>query len=179
MGGLRREKRYLGLAQHKPLTTLWVHPCLHQASGPHPGPALLTPTPAPASLFSTGTTRELQQHPRTPPLPSSWIALPSLTHRLAPLTSGLCSNNTIPQVFLDHLVSATSLFSPHSPYFSSSALFSCRAHLTSVHLGVFVDSLSPTSLESHPLESRNTIFVTAVSQGLKVLTYSKYSVIVC
>ena len=76
---------------------------------------------------------------RSAPLPSSWMSLPSPTHRLAPLTSVLCSNNTIPQVFLDHLVSATSSLSPHSPYFSSSALFFCRAHLTSVHLGVFVD----------------------------------------
>ena len=137
MGGLRREKRYLGLAQHKPLTIL-LGPSL-----PAPGfqpPFSRPPPPPPTSLLSPGTTRELQQHPRTSaPLPSSWMSLPSPTHRLAPLTSVLCSNNTIPQVFLDHLVSATSSLSPHSPYFSSSALFFCRAHLTSVHLGVFVD----------------------------------------
>lgn len=172
MGGLRREKRCLGLAQHKPLTTLLGPSCLHQASG------LLSP--APGLLVLPRHHQGAQQQPRTSaPLPSSWMALPSPTHRLAPLTSALCSNNTAPQVFLDHLVSATSSLSPHSPYFSSSALFICRTHLTSVHLGVFVDGPTTPSLESHPLESRNTIFVTAVCQGLKVLTYSKCSVIVC
>ena len=159
----------------------------HDPSGsvlPAPGfrpPLSRPPAPPPPGLLVLPRHHQgAQQQPRTSaPLPSSWMALPSPTHRLAPLTSALCSNNTAPQVFLDHLVSATSSLSPHSPYFSSSALFICRAHLTSVHLGVFVDGPTTPSLESHPLESRNTIFVTAVCQGLKVLTYSKCSVIVC
>ena len=148
MGGLRREKRCLGLAQHKPLMTLLGPSCLHQASGLlSPAP----PPPAPGLLVLPRHHQGAQQQPRTSaPLPSSWMALPSPTHRLTPLTSALFSNNTAPQVFLDHLVSATSSLSPHSPYFSSSALFICRAHLTSVHLGVFVDGPTPPARKSSP-----------------------------
>lgn len=48
----------------------------------------------------------------------------------SPLPLGLCSNNTITQVFLEHLVSTSSSPSPHSPYCTSSALSFCIVFTT-------------------------------------------------
>ena len=126
-GELGREKRYLGLAWHKHSGRFWIRPCLHQASGP------LSPGPQPS------TARELQKLGGLCILGLlplfCFLDRSSLSQARTPHFRSLCSSNTIPQVFPDHLVSATSSLPPHSPCFSSSALFFCRAHLMSEHLG--------------------------------------------